>query len=120
MKKKLLISAALAFSAFLLIPFLSVTFAGMAGMSICLLLFFAVDPLICAVVGILAGTDLPRLWWMPIAAAASMPLCFCACVAEFIPELYIYAAGYLLIGLIAMVITRLLERRKRNDESRTE
>ncbi|MBP3634804.1 MAG: hypothetical protein J6J43_09565 [Oscillospiraceae bacterium] len=120
MKRKLLLSAGLCLTAFLLIPFLSVTFAGMAGMSICFLLFFAADPLICAVVGVLAGTDLPRLWWMPVAAAAAMPLCFCVCVAEFVPELYIYAAGYLLIGLLAMVITRLLERRKHHDESRAE
>lgn len=120
MKKKVLIAVGLALLVFLLIPFLSVTFAGMAGMSICLLLFFSVDPLVCAVIGAMAGTDIKRLWWLPVAAAAAMPLCFSLCVQEFIPELFIYAALYLIIGLVCMGVAlsfKILQE-KRNDRSR--
>lgn len=105
MKRKLFLAAALSLTAFLLIPFLAVTFAGMAGMSICFILFFAADPLICAGVGVIAGTEVKCLWWLPIVTAAAMPLCFSLCVWSFVPELFIYSGFYLIIGLIAMVIT---------------
>ena len=120
MKKKLLTAAALAFSAFLLIPYLSVTFAGSAGMAICFLLFFAADPLVCAIIGAMAGTQPRQLWWMPIAAAAAMPLCFCLCVQEFVPELFIYAGFYLMIGLACMGAAMALKtlQEKRNDRIR--
>ena len=110
MKKKLLLSASLCFVFYLLIPFLAVQFAGMNGMAVCLLLFFAVDPLVCAIVGVLAGTALRRLWWLPLCAAAAMPFCFFVCVQEFVPELFLYSAGYLVIALLAMGITFLIER----------
>ena len=112
MKKKLLLSASLCFVFYLLIPFLAVQFAGMNGMAVCLLLFFAADPLVCAVVGVLAGTALRRLWWLPLCAAAAMPLCFWLCVWELIPELLIYSGLYLLIGCVAMGVTLFFKFRK--------
>jgi len=114
MKKKLSLCAAASFVCYLLIPFLSVRFAGMAGMAICLILFFAADPLVCLLVGIMAGSDPRRLWWLPAAAAAVMPLCFWLCVWEFIPELYIYSGFYLLIGWAAMGISALTNRRSKS------
>ena len=109
---KYILASCLCFVCYLLIPFLSARFAGMAGMGICLILFFAADPLICVVIGILAGTDLRHLWWMPLAAAAAMPLCFSLCMWEFIPELFIYAMFYLLFSAVSMMITWLICRKK--------
>lgn len=111
LKKKCTISFLLCFVCYLLIPFLAVTFAGMAGMSICFILFFAADPLVCAIVGVITGTQVKRLWWLPVTAAAAMPLCFSLCVRGFVSELFIYSGFYVIIGLIAMGITCVITKR---------
>ena len=47
-------------------PWLAATFAGSAGMAVCLLLFFGVNPIFSAVCGVFAGKDIKRLWPLPI------------------------------------------------------
>ena len=42
-------------------PWLAATFAGSAGMAVCLLLFFGVNPIFSAVCGVFAGKDIKRL-----------------------------------------------------------
>ena len=37
------------------LPWLTIRFAGPAGMALCLILFFAVDPIFCAAAGVFAG-----------------------------------------------------------------
>jgi len=110
MKKKLLVSAVLCAVCYLLIPFFAVTFATTSGMGISFLLFFAADPLICACIGVIAGTDPKHLWWLPIVAALLMPSCFWLCVSEIIPELFVYSIGYLLSGLFCMGVTAFVKK----------
>ena len=50
-------------------PWLAATFAGSAGMAVCLLLFFGVNPIFSAVCGVFAGKDIKRLWPLPIVVA---------------------------------------------------
>lgn len=93
-------------------PWASVTFVGDAGMAVCFLLFFAVDPLFCAVAGAFAGQDLRRLWAVPLIA----PAAFLAGTWLFFemgePAFLLYGGCYLLIGSAAMGISALIKARK--------
>ena len=73
------------------------------GMSICLFMFFVINPLLSIVLGLMAGTELNRLWWIPLGGALVFPLFFSLVVWSFIPELFIYSALYLGVGIAAML-----------------
>ena len=93
-------------------PYLAVTFAGSSGMAICFLLFFAANPLFCALCGAYAGRNIQRLWSLPIIAASL----FLTGVWIFFeinePAFLLYSFIYLVIGGIAMLISALLKGNK--------
>ena len=93
-------------------PWAAVTFAGRAGMAVCFLLFFAADPLFCAVAGAFAGQDIRRLWAVPLVG----PAAFLAGTWIFFepgePAFLVYGGCYLLIGSVAMGISALIKARK--------
>lgn len=90
----------------LVIPLLAVKFAPAdAGMALCFILFFAVIPLESMLMGILAGSDMPGLWWIPVVAAVAFPILFSIAVWDMVWELFWYSAIYLCIGGGSMLIT---------------
>ena len=104
--KKILIAVSTIILVMLVFPVLAVNFApGDAGLAICFILFFLIAPLAVFVLSIMAGTDLRKLWWIPLAAVAAFPLFFSVAVWEPVMELYIYSAIYLPIGVLAMLGT---------------
>lgn len=84
-----------------------------AGMALCFILFFAVNPVFSIVMGILSGINTRRLWYMPIVSAVvfllSTWLLFDIGEMAFV----IYAAVYLTVGMLALFITYLVNRNKR-------
>ena len=76
-----------------------------AAMGISFLLFFAVDPFLILVLGITAGTETRRLWWLPVSASIFFPIGFSIAILEPVWDLFIYAAIYLGVGLLAMLGT---------------
>lgn len=93
-------------------PWLAVTLAGDAGMAVCFILFFAVNPLFAAVIGFFAGRQVKRFWWMPIAT----PGLFLAGVWCFFelgePAFLLYSGCYLVFGVTAMLLSVFLDSRK--------
>ena len=91
-------------------PMLVVRFADAGlGMSLVLLQFFAVNPLVAILLGILAGTEIKRLWWIPLADALTFPLFFGLAVSDpYVFELYIYSVIYLVLGALAMLVSALV------------
>jgi len=93
-------------------PLLAVEFAGSAGMAVSLMLFFAVDPLFSAVCGVFAGKDIKQLWALPIITAGL----FLAGVWMFFEigetAFLLYCGCYLIIGIIAMLISAFVNKRK--------
>lgn len=91
-------------------PFLAVTLAGWDAMGVCFILFFAANPLFCAVCGAFAGRDMKKLWSLPVVAAAlflaGVWLCFEMGELDFLW----YSGIYLAIGLIFMLISALIKR----------
>uniref|UniRef100_UPI003FEF812D hypothetical protein n=1 Tax=Dysosmobacter welbionis TaxID=2093857 RepID=UPI003FEF812D len=92
-------------------PWLAATFAGSAGMAVCLLLFFGVNPIFSAVCGVFAGKDIKRLWPLPIVVAglflAGAWLFFAMGETAFL----LYCVCYLMIALIAMLMRSFLKGR---------
>ena len=94
-------------------PWLAVEFAGSAGMAVCFILFFAINPVFSAVCGIFAGKNIKQLWILPIITAvlfqAGTWLFFDMGETAFL----LYAGCYLIIGIIAMLISAFVSKRKR-------
>lgn len=94
-------------------PWLAVTFAGSAGMAICFILFYAINPLFSAASGISAGKNIRQLWALPLIASGS----FLAGVWLFFelgePAFLLYGGCYLIIGIVFMLISFFLGNRKR-------
>jgi hypothetical protein len=99
----------------LFLPWLTVTFVkSNAAMAVCMMLFFAVNPLYSVALGILAGKRCKELWLQPIFAA----LLFLAGAWLFFDmgetAFLLYAGVYLALGLISMWICALIARKKDN------
>lgn len=95
------------------LPWAAVTFApAEAGMAICFLLFFTVDPLYSVIVGYAAGNDKKCLWQLPVVSA----ILFVAASWIFFDMgeilFVIYACIYLVMSLGAMLVARMLNRNK--------
>ncbi len=93
-------------------PWLAVEFAGNAGMAVCFILFFAVNPLFSMVCGVFAGKDIKQLWALPVITAglflAGTWLFFEIAETAFL----LYCGCYLIIGIISMLISALVNKRK--------
>lgn len=110
------IAAVLAVTAaiMLLLPWLAVTFVkGDNSMAVCFILFFGIDPLYSLISGALAGQNVKQLWCLTIFP----PLLFLAGVWIFFgmgeTAFVLYAAVYLVIGLLAMTASMLINKKIR-------
>ena len=112
MKKNIILWMAASAVVMLAFPWLAVTFVkGDAGMAVCFLLFFAVNPLYSVIIGAFAGKDVKHLWSLPVISAVLFLigtwLFFNMGETAFI----LYAAVYLVIGIMAMLISMLIRKK---------
>lgn len=94
----------------LILPFVVVRVVPQsAGMAMCMMLFYAINPIYSIMLGIVAGQDVRALWTLPLISAAA----FLAGAWLFLdihePWFIAYAAVYLGIGVIAMMIATCLK-----------
>ena len=111
--KKLLKGLLASAAVMLVLPWLAVTFVRSdAGMAVCFLLFYAVDPAYSILLGVFSGKDPKKLWPLPILSAAlflaGVWLLFDRGESIFV----LYAAVYLALGTAAMGITALIRKKK--------
>ena len=111
--KKLMIWFIIAVFLMLGMPWLAVTFAGMNGMAICFILFFGVNPLFSIFSCILAGSDVKKLWVLPIVTAGVFILGVWIFFDMGEPAFLLYSSAYLVIGIIAMLISGFIKRRRK-------
>ena len=104
---KICIAMATILLVFLCIPLYAVHFAqGYDGMGLLLILFFVGNPLELIFLGVIAGTNTKKLWWIPILALLLFPILFGIVVWDYeIATLYLYSIMYLFPGMIAMFAT---------------
>ena len=111
MKKSLWFLLGLTGFVMLGIPWLAVTFApGDAGMAICFLLFFGLNPLYALLVGIWSGMDAKRRWFWPFVCAFLFLLGTWLLFDPRETAFLVYCGAYLLVGLAAMVLGRFLRK----------
>ncbi len=83
-----------------------------AGMALCMMLFFIVNPVYSAILGFRCGRDVRQMWSLPLISS----IAFLAGTLLFfdIREVWfiIYAATYLAIGWVAMGINRYLKSKR--------
>lgn len=110
-KKKILISVITVVTIFLILPVLVLNLAkAEIGLPLILILFFAINPIAEIFLGIIAGTDLQKLWWISVLATICFPLFFSLASLDFVLELFIYSAVYLVIGITTMLIVFFIKR----------
>lgn len=105
-----LIASAVVMLAF---PWLAVMFIkGDGGMAVCFILFFALNPIYAICAGAYAGKDVKRFWILPIITAVFFLtgawLSFDMGEKAFI----LYALAYLLLGIIAMLISMFIKKKR--------
>ena len=104
---KIYISIATILIVMLALPLYAVHFAkGYDGMGLILLSVFICNPLELIFLGVIAGTNVKQLWWIPILALLLFPILFGIVVWDCeIATLYLYSIMYLFPGMIAMFAT---------------
>lgn len=99
-----------------LLPWLAVSFVQSdAGMTVVLVLLFAVNPGFSMASGYYAGKRIQSLWWVP---AVSSALFLAGAWLAFDPreqDFLIYTGIYFAIGMEAMLVSRLITGRREND-----
>ncbi|HRF84965.1 MAG TPA: hypothetical protein PLN34_00200 [Alloprevotella sp.] len=95
----------------LALPFAVARFASeCSGMALCMMLFFIVNPIYSAILGFRCGRNMRQMWNLPLISAVT----FLAGIWLFfnIKEVWfiIYAAAYLMIGWMAMGISKRLKK----------
>lgn len=111
MKKILLWSMASAL-VMLVLPCLAVTLIkGDGGMAVCLMLFFAINPIYAICSGIYAGRDAKTLWTLPIITAVLF-LMGAWCFFDMEEKAFLlYGAAYLMLGGTAMMISMFISKK---------
>ena len=80
-------------------------------MTVCFLLFFAVNPLYSALIGAFAGKDIRRLWSLPVISSALFLIGTWIFFDMGETAFILYAAVYLALGIAAMLISMLLRKK---------
>ena len=112
MKKNIILWVAASAVVMLAFPWLAVTFVkGDAGMAVCFLLFFAVNPLYSVLIGAFAGKDVKHLWSLPVISAVLFLIGTWIFFDMGETAFILYAAVYLVIGIMAMLISMFIRKK---------
>ena len=106
MKRSTILWIAASAVVMLAFPWLAVTFVkGDAGMAVCFLLFFAVNPLYSVLIGAFSGKDIRHLWSLPVISAVLFLIGTWIFFDMGETAFILYAAAYLALGIAAMLIS---------------
>ena len=112
MKKNIILWLAASAVVMLAFPWLAVTFVkGDVGMAVCFLLFFAVNPLYSVLIGAFAGKDVKHLWSLPVISAVLFLIGTWIFFDMGETAFILYAAVYLIIGIMAMLISMFIRKK---------
>jgi len=104
MKRRIIFALLMSVLVMLGLPMLVKEFANAdAGMGLCFILFFAVNPVLSALIGVSAGKNSRRLCWLPLVPAVLFQIS--AWIFFETGELVIFTTFYLVLAYLAMVIS---------------
>ena len=99
------------FVTMLAIPFITIhTVKADSGMAVTLILFFIVNPIVSAIIGILAGKDIKMFWFSPILIGVLFWLFACFTYQPAFP--IVYSVIYFAVSAISMLLTWLITKNK--------
>lgn len=112
MKNKYILWFAISMVIMLIVPWLAISFVnGDAGMAVCFILFFAIDPIYSVIIGVFAGKNIKKLWGMPIISAVLFLLGSWIFFGMGEKAFIMYAGIYMILGVAAMIISRMFFRK---------
>lgn len=112
MKKNIILWLVASAAVMLAFPWLTVTFVkGDAGMAVCFLLFFAVNPLYFVLIGAFAGKDVKHLWSFPIVPAVLFLIGTWIFFDMGEMAFILYAVVYLVFGIVTMLISMFIKKK---------
>ena len=112
MKKNIILWLAASAVVMLAFPWLAVTFVkGDAGMAVCFLLFYAVNPLYSVLIGAFAGKDIRPLWSLPVILAVLFLIGTWIFFDMGETAFILYAVVYLVLGIVTMLISMLIRKK---------
>ncbi len=112
MKKNIILWLAVSAVVMLALPWLAVTFVkGDAGMAVCFLLFFALNPLYSVIFGVFAGKDMKHLWSLPVISAVLFLIGTWIFFDMGEMAFVLYAAVYLALGIVTMLISMIIRKK---------
>lgn len=112
MKKNIILWMAASAVVMLAFPWLAVTFVkGDAGMAVCFLLFFALNPLYSVIFGVFAGKDMKHLWSLPVISAVLFLIGTWIFFDMGEMAFVLYAAVYLALGIVTMLISMIIRKK---------
>ena len=98
----------------LVIPYISINLSHPYDfMGLMVLLFFIINPLTTIGINIIIGSDIKKLWWIPILFSIIFLLSYWLILNEIILDLIIYAIIYLILGIISMFISFIISMKKK-------
>lgn len=107
--KRILLASGAILLCMLVLPLIFLHSAtGREAMGYAILLFLVIYPALAVGLGILAGTDVKRLWWLPVANALFFPPFLWISLDGAVWELYLYSAIYLGLSVVSAVPTALI------------
>lgn len=97
----------------LLLPWMAKSFVSEdAGMAVCFLLFFAINPIYSVIMGVFAGKNIKKLWGMPIISAVLFLLGTWTFFDMGEKAFMMYAGIYLILGAAAMALSMMIHRKQ--------
>ncbi|MCI8667448.1 MAG: hypothetical protein HFG82_12430 [Dorea sp.] len=84
-----------------------------AGMAVCFLLFFVVNPIYAVIVGIFAGKDMKCLWMQPIVTVILFLLGVVVFLGGDVRSFVTYAIVYLVLGILAAMFSGVARKKER-------
>lgn len=96
----------------LILPWLAISFInGDAGMAVCFILFFIINPVCSIIMGVFSGKSIKNLWGMPIISAFLFLFGSWIFFDRGEKEFIIYAGIYLILGIVAMLISMIVHKK---------
>lgn len=112
MKKNIILWVAASVAVMLALPWLAVAFVkGDAGMAVCLLLFFAINPIYFVAIGVFAGKDVKHLWSLPVTSAVLFLIGTWIFFDMGEMAFVLYAVVYLALGIVTMLISMIIRKK---------
>jgi len=113
MKKKVISSFVAMLIIFIILPLIFVKISKpYEFMGIMVFLFFVVNPITAAIINSMIGSDVKKMWWMPILLCIIFLLSYWLVLGEIILDLIFYSVFYLIIGIIFMCISLVITNKK--------